>query len=101
MTLENDWKNGAMSSGTDLPADGTQNIPMSEKKSLPYPEASTGIKYVNTTGASNSTAQSNSTALSIASVSKTLEGLFGLDPVPAVDAAKLISNALNAANEKS
>jgi hypothetical protein len=100
MTLENEWKNGVMSSGTDLPADGTYNIPMSEKKALPYPEAATGVKYVNTTGTANSTAQANSTALSIASVSKTLEGLFNLDPVPAVEAAKVISGALNFANEK-
>ena len=48
-----------MSSGTDLPADGAMDIPMSEKKALPYPDAKTGIKYVNTTAAA---AQANSTA---------------------------------------
>lgn len=56
MTLENPWKNGVMNSGTDLPADGAMDIPMSERKSLPYPEAATGIKYVNTSAVTNSTA---------------------------------------------
>ena len=93
MTLENPWKNGVMSSGTDLPTDGTQDIPMSERKALPYPEAPTGIKYVNTTAA---TVQTSSTSLSVASISKTIEGLFNLDPVPAVEAAKVIAQAVNA-----
>jgi len=115
MTLENPWKNGVMSSGTDLPADGTENIPMSERKALPYPEAPTGIKYVNTTAvvsvptatntttvaASNATAtaQTSSSATSVETISKTLEGLFNLDPVPAVEAAKLISGAMKVSEE--
>ena len=109
MTLENPWKNGVMNSGTDLPADGTQDIPMSERKALPYPEATTGIKYVNTTGAGNSTAasgnstvtaQTDSSSTSVATISKTLHGLFDLDPVPAVEAAKVISSAIKISEEK-
>ena len=85
-----------MSSGTDLPADGAKDIPMSEKKALPYPEAATEIKYVNTTA----TVQTYSTTHTVESVSKTLEGLFNLDPVPAVEAAKVISSAVKIADDR-
>lgn len=94
MTLENPWKNGEMSSGTDLPTDGKQDVPMSERKSLTYPEAPTGIKYVNT----SATVQTG--AMSVSSIEKTLEGIFNLDPHPAAEAAKLISNAMKVTDDK-